>query len=295
MLARWMKIRWRRGNSEFTAFAIISVALCSIFLLMAGLFQLIGVSGDFQKTIETIARAVAVCRYSDDAQDYAEQIAALAVNGNDHISNVSVDIEYEDWDPGETVVVTVSGTVTTWIPTVNNRQLSESAVVTLEYNRSTVGSVTENAAGIAEVLLDCGLGKTQVAAILGNLSQELSTMDPTYNRNGVIGIAQWTTEGRKQQLLSLEDPFSIETQAGFIFYELEHGQWMWPNYTGNRAYSSTYRISYNQWKNLGEDDLELATAAFCANYERCYYYNSHLEDVRIPQAEYYLEWLNENF
>ena len=119
-------------------------------------------------------------------------------------------------------------------------------------------------------------------------------MDPTYNRNGVIGIAQWTSEGRKQELLSREDPFSIETQAEFIFYELEHGQWSWPRYSGNRAYPSSYNISYAAWKNLDESDIELATAAFCANYERCFYYNSYLDEVRIPQAEYYLEWLDEN-
>ena len=62
-------------------------------------------------------------------------------------------------------------------------------------------------------LIGKGLSREQTAGIMGNLQQEHG-----FNTTG-DGLAQWTG-GRKAALLSRPDPYSINTQLDFLWYEL---------------------------------------------------------------------------
>lgn len=60
----------------------------------------------------------------------------------------------------------------------------------------------------------------QAAAMVGNFAQE-SQLDPEKtNSKGAVGLAQWL-DSRKENLLKLSEPKSLETQLKFVIYELE--------------------------------------------------------------------------
>lgn len=77
---------------------------------------------------------------------------------------------------------------------------------------------TENQVITWNFLLDQGFSKIQTAGIMGNLMQEhrFNTSD----EKGGLGIAQWIG-GRRERLLSRDDPYNIYTQLDFLMYELD--------------------------------------------------------------------------
>jgi uncharacterized protein YabE (DUF348 family) len=74
-------------------------------------------------------------------------------------------------------------------------------------------SPTENEAIAWDFLISHGYSRNQAAGIMGNLQQEHGF------RTDGDGLAQWTG-GRKANLMSRPDPFSIYTQLNFMFEEL---------------------------------------------------------------------------
>ena len=91
-----------------------------------------------------------------------------------------------------------------------------------------------------------GLSREQVAGIMGNLMQEHG-----FNTSG-DGLAQWTGS-RKANLMSRENPYTIQTQLEFLWYELSGGYVKVLN--NIRATSDTAeatRIFQNQFERCGQ-------------------------------------------
>lgn len=109
-------------------------------------------------------------------------------------------------------------------------------------------------------LIKNGFSEEQTAGIMGNLMQEhrFSTSDT----RGGLGIAQWTG-GRRRNLLTKENPFSIETQLNYLMEELNGKEW--------RAKKAI----------LESKTIDDATRAFQNKFERC---GICLEQVRIGYA-----------
>lgn len=156
-----------------------------------------------------------------------------------------------------------------------------------------------NAEKIYHGLVEAGLSEEAACGVIGNLFQETNhggediktdTEEPTYSNGtgGGVGILQWSG-GRKIQFLTYAEsrgqPWpetSLEVQLEFFLQELNSGeQWLWPGYGSD--YGNDCHISYEEWKSCG--DLSLATRAFCANFERPYYYQADI-DYRIQMAEW---------
>ena len=145
---------------------------------------------------------------------------------------------------------------------------------------------------------DKGYGDVQIAALLGNLKQEKSDFDPTYDNGHVLGIMQWTGASRTEMINWCNENgygdsiYTLETQLIYAAVFIPEA-WNFPLYGGDHAYPEKYNISYEEWLALTEEDIEAATGAFCANAEKPYYKDksgndSRLEESRIPYAIEYL-------
>ncbi|MBQ3271499.1 G5 domain-containing protein [Candidatus Saccharibacteria bacterium] len=117
--------------------------------------------------------------------------------------------------------------------------------------RGTTSSSTsagENEAITWDFLKSQGFSDIQVAGIMGNLMQEHRFQ--TSDTAGGLGIAQWTG-GRRNNLLSMANPYDIYTQLQYLMVELNGG--------------------YTAAKNsiLSSTSIETATRAFQNQFERC--------------------------
>lgn len=117
--------------------------------------------------------------------------------------------------------------------------------------RGTTSSSTsagENEAITWDFLKSQGFSDIQVAGIMGNLMQEHRFQ--TSDTAGGLGIAQWTG-GRRNNLLSMANPYDIYTQLQYLMVELNGG--------------------YTAAKNsiLSSTSIEAATRAFQNQFERC--------------------------
>lgn len=117
--------------------------------------------------------------------------------------------------------------------------------------RGTTSSSTsagENETITWDFLKSQGFSDIQVAGIMGNLMQEHRFQ--TSDTAGGLGIAQWTG-GRRNNLLSMANPYDIYTQLQYLMVELNGG--------------------YTAAKNsiLSSTSIEAATRAFQNQFERC--------------------------
>lgn len=166
------------------------------------------------------------------------------------------------------------------------------------------GTLSGNAYQIYMYLSEKGYGDIQCAAILGNLKQEMSTMDPTFDNGYALGIMQWTDGGdstQRSQIINWAnanglDVYAMETQLEYATEVYIPANWYFARYTGEKAYPEIYNLSWDEF--MSTDDLALATGAFCAMSEKPYYgdnngHNSRLDESRIPYAqEYYAAIMN---
>ncbi|MBR3276209.1 MAG: M15 family metallopeptidase [Eubacterium sp.] len=144
---------------------------------------------------------------------------------------------------------------------------------------------------------DKGYGDVQIAAILGNLKQEKSDFDPTYDTGRVLGIMQWTGGSRTSMMNWCRENgygdsiYTLDTQLVYMYESWIPKSWHFPAYKGDHAYPEEYRMTYSEW--LAVTDVDLATGGFCACSEKPYYKDesgndSRLEESRIPYAREYL-------
>lgn len=306
-------IDWERGNGESMSFAILSVMICMIFVLMTGLLQLAGISNNLNKAIETIARSVALCKTMDDAKTEAENIADLTIKTKG-IGNIRTSIDYcgdseekntDKFKMGDTVTVTLTADVTTWIPTVQHKDLTKKLVVTIEGTTADAGSIdltgNTNAEKIFNFLVDSGWTAEAAAGAVGNMYQEAggggtADINPSsYNGSGG-GIAGFTDNSATSQFTELKnfaknkgkEWTDLQTQCEFLIYQLSHGNWNGMHSTGtyNEMISAGYEINKMSYQTFTQlTDVETATKAFLCFYEDCYMEYAHYEDVRLPMAK----------
>lgn len=143
--------------------------------------------------------------------------------------------------------------------------------------------------------VDLGYSKECAAAIVGNIWIENGNGgNYDLNANGeytgaYYGICAWGG-GRQEALMEFaasrgetDENMSFETQLLYLYQELQDGTvWGFPSsYTGERAFPEKYNLTYEEWKNC--TDVEIATGAFRACFEKCYYYNSNLNaETSLP-------------
>lgn len=306
-------IDWRRGNSESMSFAIVSVEICTVFILMTGLLQLAGISNNLNKAIETIARSVALCKTMDDARTEAENIAELTIKSKG-ISNIRTNIAYcgdseeknaDKFKMGDTVTVTLTADITTWIPTVQHRDLTKKLVVTIEGTTSDAGSIdltgNTNAEKIFNFLVDLGWTAEAAAGAVGNMYQEsggggTADINPSSYGSGGGGIAGFTDNSATTQFTELKNFAKnkgknwsdLQTQCEFLIYQLTHGSWhgSYSTPTYKQMISEGYDINHMSYQAFTQlTDVEMATRAFLCFYEDCGMKDAHYEDVRLPMAK----------
>ncbi len=110
--------------------------------------------------------------------------------------------------------------------------------------RGAYTTPSQNEVKAWNVFTASGFTREQTAGIMGNLMQEHG-----FNTTG-DGLAQWTG-ARKQALMSLPDPYSIDTQLAFLMSEL------------NGSYASVRNAV------KVTSTVEGATIAFQNGYEKC--------------------------
>ena len=139
--------------------------------------------------------------------------------------------------------------------------------------------------GIMRKVKICGMtGNPTVAAILLRRDIVIDSTEAGYGEG--IGICQWSF-GRREAFIAFAglkgEPWpgtSLGVQIQFMEQELETNQWLWTNI--GMEYGSQYNISHAEFKT--STNVEFATTAFCANFERCHAADSHLSN-RIAYAQ----------
>ncbi len=116
-------------------------------------------------------------------------------------------------------------------------------VIGVKY-RGAYTTPSQNEIKTWNLLISSGFTREQTAGIMGNLMQEHG-----FNTTG-DGLAQWTG-ARKQALMRLPDPYSIDTQLSFLMSEL------------NGSYVSVKNSI------LASSTVDAATVAFQNGYEKC--------------------------
>lgn len=198
----------------------------------------------------TIAREAGFTVYDGDEVTYINNPRFLAIGpasvyeiirGDDQFLTLTEEIPFTEetvydysLEHGKSEVVQLGEvgekTVKYQILSIDGVEVSRT-VISEEINRPSVPRITrvgantgsstspsENEAIVWDFLISQGFSPVQTAGIMGNLAQEhgFSTTDTP----GGLGIAQWTG-GRRNNLLSRENPYDIYTQLNFLMDELD--------------------------------------------------------------------------
>lgn len=119
-------------------------------------------------------------------------------------------------------------------------------------------SIPQRQAYINKFLLSKGYSPIHSAAIVGNLTQENSslTASNTNSKSKAIGLAQWLGS-RKTDLMKYSNPHSIDSQLDFLAKELEgtRDSWTDKNAGGRKAF-------------MNAKTVEEATKIFRKDFER---------------------------
>lgn len=106
------KINWEKGSGEFIGFALISVCISSIIILLIAILQYSSSLNDITKALEAAGRAVAVCTSFEDAEKQAQMVAETAISDT-NIIKITTDISpvggSNEWKAGSYLTVTVKG------------------------------------------------------------------------------------------------------------------------------------------------------------------------------------------
>lgn len=107
---------------------------------------------------------------------------------------------------------------------------------------------------IFEFLQKKGYSRNQSAALLGNLLQENGALNTKIvNGIGATGIAQWY-KGRRDKLMTKENPYSIVTQLNYLDEELKSNGW-----ANKIQHKNTF---------FGSDNIDDLTVAVRRGFER---------------------------
>lgn len=73
------KNKWEQGNGEVIGFAIMTVAICSIIVIMVSILQMSVGLNAITKAANVVGRAAAVCTSKEDAEEQIQKVAENAV------------------------------------------------------------------------------------------------------------------------------------------------------------------------------------------------------------------------
>ena len=113
MFKRLEKIDWRKGSS-FLEFAVISVLLLSLLLVIIGLFIKRFTVERCDMYADAIARDLVTCTSLDEAKDKAND--ELSYFEIPYVENMSVTVDYalgsrQEWKKGNYIVVSFTGEI----------------------------------------------------------------------------------------------------------------------------------------------------------------------------------------
>lgn len=154
---------------------------------------------------QTITQEEVIPKVSEEIKDADKDYGVREVRavGSDGTKNVTYEIEMRG---GQEVSRKVIASIVTKEP------VKQVIIVGTRF-KGAYTTPSENEVITWNFLIGKGLTREQTAGIMGNLQQEHG-----FNTTG-DGLAQWTG-GRKTALLSRPDPYSINTQLDFLWYEL---------------------------------------------------------------------------
>lgn len=168
-----MKQRFKRGNGEFLAAAVMSIFITSIMILIIAVMQMNFSMNNITKAVTSASRAAAVCATKANAETLTLEVAQASIE-NQNLSDIKTKVEYADtskktWVTGNQVVITVSSYVKTMSPFLSGER-SISHVITIEDSDQLVGN--NNKQKIWNYLLAQGFTAAGAAGVMGNIQNE---------------------------------------------------------------------------------------------------------------------------
>lgn len=168
-----MKQRFKRGNGEFLAAAVMSIFITSIMILIIAVMQMNFSMNNITKAVTSASRAAAVCATKANAETLTLEVAQASIE-NQNLSDIKTKVEYADtskktWVTGNQMIVTVSSHVRTMAPFLSGER-SISQVITIEDSDQLVGN--NNKQKIWNYLLAQGFTAAGAAGVMGNIQNE---------------------------------------------------------------------------------------------------------------------------
>lgn len=218
----------------------------------------------------------------------------IFLNGMSHTGIVA------DYDPGTDRITTIEGNsgISNTSPfhlgskVTKNIYPRTARIITgygtPNYPDSVTGNLpgNSNAEKIFNGCIQAGYSPEASAGIIGNLYQEAGedsagdiNLHSVESTGEGVGMVQWSF-GRKKEFLKFCEQHGqpwphtgVELQLNFMLYELSTNQWIWSR--NSAEYGASYNISLDDFKHL--KNVDFATTAFCAKFERCHLKDAHLE------------------
>lgn len=213
-------------------FAGVSLIILTLTLLMTAFIQLSSSLNELTKITSVVARAASVCTSLEDAEKQAQRVAESAKTSQ-NIEEIHTKVafagDYDEWQPGAYLTVTVTGKIHTIDPYITSGPRTKKVLVSVENSNELAGGACD--AQVWNYLRRQGLTAEATAGIMGNMMQE-SGIDPTLLQNGhgpAAGICQWenyTTKSSRWKNLeqfaaSRGKPWTdLQSQLDFMLMEM---------------------------------------------------------------------------
>ena len=253
-LLKKVRFKARKGNGELIGLSIVSLMLCTIFIVLVAVIQFECCSDSLINTAGTVAR----CAATSNGLTEAEQAGELLANNTNHNNNVSgymVKVENltspGKWRTGDELKVTVSARFSNILPHLFNRNYSVSEIVVIE-NRELKFDYGGAEGQIIRALEARGYSQAGIAAMCACIYHE-SRYRNNYYEDGEYGILGWTGERQNRLTAAFPDSYAdLDGQIAFMISEL------------NDTYTGTDAVL----KNAGTDRVQAKEAAMyvMANY-----------------------------
>ena len=88
-----MRQRFKRGNGEFLAAAVMSIFITSIMILIIAVMQMNFSINNITKAVTSASRAAAVCATKANAETLTLEVAQASIE-NQNLSDIKTKVEY---------------------------------------------------------------------------------------------------------------------------------------------------------------------------------------------------------
>lgn len=197
------KINWEKGSGEFIGFALISICISSIIILLVAILQYSSCLNDITKALEAAGRAVSVCTSFEDAEEQAQRVAESAVSDS-NISRITARVSYVDgyntWESGSFLTVTVTGKYS--IPFFSGTS-HKTSLITIENSNNRI---TDDDTYLLACIMECESsldynGYLAVGTIIMNRVESPKFPDSVYDVVYAPGQFEPVTNGRLESKL----------------------------------------------------------------------------------------------